>query len=569
MNRQPPPSELTTAIRAIRPYLTRAFGFALVAGVLALASTFYMFEVYDRVVNSRNALTLAMLTLVVLFVFGVMEVLEWARAETLREAGVELDRRLSNRVYQAAHASSRLRGAMLQPISDLLALREMLCTPAVAAVMEAPLALVFTALIFAISPVLGWAAIAGAIVQVSLGWINERSTRPPLVAANRSAMAAHVQAEGLMRNAEVIEAMGMLPDIHRRWRSRQFEGMELQAVASERAGVFQALTKFVQNTMGSLLLGLGAWLLLHDELHGGGGMLIVGSVLGGRLLAPVVQLVMQWPSVINAISAWGRLDQLLAEFPAKAPSMALPAPRGELAVEQVTAGAPGGGGAILKGIAFSLQPGEALIVVGPSGAGKSSLARVLTGLWSTAVGKVRLDGVDVHAWDKLELGAHLGYLPQNIGLLDGTIAENIARFGVVQPALVEAAAKAVGLHEMILSLPQGYDTSIGREGAVLSGGQRQRVALARAIYGNPVLVVLDEPNSSLDEAGDAGLAKAIETLKAQGTSFVVMTHRTSVLAVADKMLVLRDGTQQFFGSRDEVIAALGKGAAQTLQVKSP
>lgn len=287
------------------------------------------------------------------------------------------------------------------------------------------------------------------------------------------------------------------------------------------------------------------------------------------MLAPLVQVVSQWRLVINLRDAWGRLDQLLEKLPPRPPAMPLPPPKGALSVENLMAGAPGGQVPILKGLAFALQPGEVLAVVGPSASGKTTLARLLTGLWPASGGKVRLQGADVYAWDKLELGPHLGYLPQGVELLEGTLAENIARFGEISRTKVEAAARAVGLHEFIAALPQGYDSPVGRDGARLSGGQRQRVALARAIYGDPVLVVLDEPNSSLDEAGDAALLQAIAELKARGTTFVVMTHRTSVLGIADKMLVLRDGAQQAFGPRDEVLAAMSKAAQQTRQPVAP
>jgi ATP-binding cassette subfamily C exporter for protease/lipase len=343
---------------------------------------------------------------------------------------------------------------------------------------------------------------------------------------------------------------------------KQREFLGLQALASDRAGGYQALTKFLQTTMGSLLLGLGAWLLLHNELNGGAGMMIIGSILGGRVLAPLVQIVTQWRMVVNVRDAWQRLEGLLASAPVKPVAMSLPAPHGSLLVEALVAGAPNGGVAIIKNVAFSLPPGQVLAVVGPSASGKTTLARLLVGLWPAVSGKVRLDGADVFTWDKKELGPYLGYLPQGVELLDGTLAENIARFGEVEPAKVKEAARAVGLHEFIMSLPQGYDSPVGRDGAMLSGGQRQRVALARAIYDDPVLVVLDEPNSSLDESGDAALASAILELKARGTTFVIMTHRTSVLAVADKMLVLRDGVMQMFGPRDEVLTALKQANEQ-------
>jgi ATP-binding cassette subfamily C exporter for protease/lipase len=301
-------------------------------------------------------------------------------------------------------------------------------------------------------------------------------------------------------------------------------------------------------------------------------MMIVGSVLGGRVLAPLVQIVTQWRSVVNVRDAWQRLDTLLAAVPPRPRAMPLPPPRGLLQVESLVAGAPNGNQAIIKNVAFTLPIGEVLAVVGPSASGKTTLARLLVGLWPAMGGKVRLDGADVFTWDKSELGPHIGYLPQGVELLEGTLAENIARFGELEPAKIKAAATAVGLHEFIMSLPQGYESAVGREGAMLSGGQRQRVALARAIYGDPVLVVLDEPNSSLDEAGDTALAAAILEQKSRGTAFVIMTHRTSVLAVADKMLVLRDGVMQAFGQRDEVLAALKqaseKAATQSRQASS-
>ena len=567
MNPDKKTSELAAALLALKPAYWRAFGFAIISGLLVLVPTLYMLEVYDRVVNSRNHMTLAMLTLLVLLAYVVMEVLDWARAETLREAGAALDRALAPRVFQAIYESNlrRLGAASIQPMHDFRTLRDFLHHPLLGSLMESPVSLVFALILFLMSPALGWSAVAGALVQVALAWFNERSTQPPLLAANRAAIAAQQYADNSLRHAEVIEAMGMLQPIHRRWMARQREFLGLQAQASDQAAAFQATSKFVQTTMASLLLGVGAWLILENALPGGGGAMIVGSVLGGRMLAPLVQTISQWRAVVNLRDAWGRLDQLLTQLPARPPAMSLPPPKGRLQLENLMAAAPGSNAPILKGLAFALQPGEVLAVVGPSASGKTTLARLLVGLWPAAGGKVRLDGVDIFAWDKLELGPCLGYLPQGVELLEGTLAENIARFGTPSPAKLEAAARAVGLHDFILSLPQGYDSPVGRDGAMLSGGQRQRIALARALYGDPVFVVLDEPNSSLDEAGDLALAQAIAQLKARGTTFVVMTHRTSVLGVADKLLVLRDGMQQAFGPRDEVLAALAKAAQQAQQ----
>ena len=558
MKPQTPPSELSMALDTIRPAIVRAALFSMIISFMALAPTVYMLEVYDRVVNSRSGMTLAMLTLMIVGAYAVMEILEKVRGALLRAAGVALDEKLSKRVYDAMFQGflKRQVGGSMQVLNDLRLIREFLPNPALLAVMEAPVALLALALIFAINPLLGWSAVVGALAQLGVAFMTEKATRKPLMEANRSAVGAQQMAESSLRNAHVMESMGMLDAVHSRWNKRQQEFLAYQAQASEGAGLWTAMSKLVQQVMGSFLLGLGAWLLLGNALNGGAGMMIIGSVLGGRVLAPLAQLVSQWSAVVNVRAAWERLEGLLAQMPAKPKNMSLPAPKGVLTVESLMAGAPGHPVAIVRGVQFGLNPGEVLAVVGPSASGKTTLARLLVGLWPAMSGKVRLDGADIHTWDKAELGPYLGYLPQGVELLEGTLAENIARFGDVDMVQVEAAARLVGLHDLIMALPQGYNSPIGRDGAVLSGGQRQRVGLARALYGKPVFVVLDEPNSSLDEAGDAALANAIASLKQLGTTFVVMTHRTSVLGVADKMLLMRDGAQQAFGPRDEVLAAL-------------
>ncbi|OIP14799.1 MAG: type I secretion system permease/ATPase [Comamonadaceae bacterium CG_4_10_14_0_8_um_filter_57_29] len=567
MSQHKPATELRQAVSDLNPFFKQAAWFSLFSSLLVLAPSGYMLEVYDRVVNSRSHMTLAMETLLVLAAFVLMEVLEWVRSEVMHEASLAFDRKLSSRIFSAIFEANlkRMPGGTAQPMNDFRSVRDFLHTPVLLALMEAPVSLVFLILIFAISPVLGWAAVVAAVLQTFVGWLNERSTQPPLMAANRSASAAQQYADGTLRNAQVIESMGMLRDIHQRWISKQQEFLGLQAQASDHAGFYQAIGKFLQNTVSSMLLGLGAWLLLRNELNGGAAYMIVGSILGGRVLAPLVQIVAQWQTVVTVRGAYNRLDNLLASVPLRPAGMPLPAPQGQLMVENIMASAPGNQVPILKGISFGLQPGEVLAVVGPSASGKTTLARLLVGLWPAMNGKVRLDGADVFTWNKAELGPYLGYLPQGVELFDGSVAENIARFGAVDMTKVEAAARAVGLHEFILAQPQGYDSSVGREGAKLSGGQRQRVALARAIYGKPAFVVLDEPNSSLDEQGDAALGNAISQLSASGTTFVVMTHRTSVLAVANKMLVLRDGQAQMFGPRDDVLKALNEAAAKARQ----
>ena len=558
------PSELRSALAALRPYFVRAGWFSFVTSMLVLAPSWYMLEVYGRVVDSRSHMTLWMLTLVILGVYVLMELLEWARSEVMRSASVEWDERMRGRIFHAIFDANlrRFPGGTQQPLSDFKAVREFLYSPVLLGIMESPVSLVMLVLLFLISPALGWTSLAFAFVITLVGWFNERSTKPPLMEANRSAFAAQQYADGALRNAQVIESMGMLRDIHARWMNKQRDFLNLQAKASESAGGYQAVSKMLQTTLSSGLLGLGCWLLLHNSLNGGSVMMILASVFGGRMVAPLVQSVAQWQTVVNVRDSWARLDGLLQSVPEHQPGMELPAPRGALQVEPLTAGAPGTQVGILKGVAFSLAPGEVLAVVGPSASGKTTLARVLAGLWPAVNGKVRLDGADVFTWDKSQLGPHVGYLPQGVELFDGTLAENIARFGKLDMHKVQAAAQLVGLHEFILALPQGYDSPVGRDGAMLSGGERQRVGLARAMYGDPVFVVLDEPNSSLDEEGDAALARAIAMMKSRGTTFVVMTHRTSVLAVADKMLVLLDGQVQAFGPRDEVLGAMQKQAQQ-------
>lgn len=559
--------ELRAALVQLRPFFTRAGWFSLFASVLVLAPSGYMLEVYSRVVDSRSYGTLFWLTVVVLGAYALMELLEWARAEVMRAAAQRFDALLSTRVFDAVFAAKlrNVPGGTAQPLQDFAKLRDFLFSPALLAIMEAPMAILMAVLLFLISPWLGWSAVVFGIAQTLVALWNERRTKQPLMQANQKAFQAQQYADGTLRNAEVIAAMGMLRATHQRWVQKQREFLNLQAQASESAGGFQALGKLLQTTLSSLLLGLACWLLLNNELHGGGGMMIVGSILGGRMLAPLLQVVAQWQAVIGVRESWHRLEALLAAVPKDPENMALPAPRGVLQVEQLMAGAPGSPAVIVRGVAFALQPGEVLAVVGPSASGKSTLARLLVGLWPAASGKVRLDGVDIFSWDKAELGPHVGYLPQGVELLEGTLAQNIARFGEVDMHKVRAAAQAVGVDALIESLPQGYETVVGPGGVRLSGGQRQRIGLARALYGAPTLIVLDEPNSNLDDEGDAALARAIAQASARGATVVVITHRTSVLGVAHKMLLIRDGVQQAFGPRDEVLAALQQAAVAPRQ----
>lgn len=558
--------ELKEALLALRPQLKHTIFFSVFTTLLSLAPTIYMLEVYDRVVNSTSMTTLTMETIAVVGFLLMFQLLEWVRNSIMQHAALQFDQRTSQRTFNAlfeAHLK-RLAGATGQVLNDLRTLRNFIASPALLAIIDVPLAMIYMLAIFMINTTMGWFAVVGGLLQITLTWFNQRSSQPPLTEANRAAIDAQNYVSSTLRNAQVIAAMGMQKNVQSRWLKKQEHFLIKQAAASDTAGSFSTAARFVQQTQSSILLGLGAWLLLEDKFPGGAGMMIVGSIFGGKALAPLVQLIGQWKTVVGAREAYQRLDGLLNLIPAKEPGMPLPPPQGNLSVENLIAGAPGSAAAILRGVSFALPAGKVLAVVGPSASGKTTLARLLMGIWPANSGKVRLDGADIQPWNKSELGPHVGYLPQDVELFEGTIAENIARFGEVDMDRVEAAAKAVGLHDVLLAMPDGYDSNIGEEGCFLSGGQRQRVGLARAIYGQPRFVVLDEPNSSLDEAGERDLLQTLQLLKSQGTTVVVITHRTSLLAAVDLMLILQDGQVKAYGPRDEVLAAL-QGKAQPAQ----
>ena len=544
------------------PVYRKAIGFSMVISLLALSPMIFMLEVYGRVINSQSATTLLWLLLCLLGVYVLMEVLEMLRGRLLHHAGWRIDAALRERLHDAAFLVSLRHGsASIQPFHDLRALREFIASPAATAAIDAPSSLFFLLLVSLISPWLGLVALIGALVQVLLGISTERKTMPALAEANQAAIEAQSYVSGVLRNAQVLSAMGMKRNIHQRWIVRQHKFLALQAAASDTAGSNAATSKFIQTMQGSLILGLSCWLALKGMLLGGGGLMIVASTLGGRVLAPLIQLVAHWRLVVNARDAYRRLDRFIAMAPERQENMPLPAPRGRLSVEGLAAAAPGGSQLIIKGVSFALEPGETLMIIGPSAAGKTTLARLLMGVWSPSSGNVRLDGVDLHAWDKEALGPHLGYLPQTIELFDGTLAENIARFGDIDMDKVRAAAELVGLTATVNALPEGFSTRIGDEGSVFSGGERQRVGLARAIYGNPNFVLLDEPNSSLDEAGEQALMNTLMSLKARQCTTIVITLRNTLLPAADKVLLMRDGRIASFGPRDEVLAALRQASA--------
>ena len=559
-------TELSQLIWRFLPLYKRAALFSFVTSLLVLAPTIFMLEVYDRVVNSRSSTTLVMLIIWVLGTYLIMEWLDVVRSKLMYQASEQFDVSLRKRLFNASFDANlkNPNSGTLQVFNDLRTLRDFIASPAVTAIMDAPSSLLYLIIVFVISPLLGVVALIGAVVQVALGIQTERKTLPALTEANKAAIGAQNYASGVLRNAQVVNAMGMTSHIHQRWMKRQRLFLAKQAEASDTAGSNSASAKLIQMLQTSLILGLSCWLTVKGMLLGGGGMMIVASTLGGRVLAPLAQLILQWRLVVNARDSYRRMENFLNALPERQYGMSLPAPEGYLNVEQVTAGAPGSPYPIIRGVNFSVAPGETVAMIGPSAAGKTTLARLLMGIWPTLSGKVRLDGNDMYAWNKAELGPYLGYLPQDVELFDGSIAENIARFGDVDMDQVREAARQVGLDSMIEALPDSYDTLLGEDGARLSGGQRQRVALARAIYGWPKFVLLDEPNSSLDEAGEKSLLETLVELKRRGSTTIIITHRTSVLPAADKILILRDGQLAGFGPRDEVLAALNKARQQQL-----
>lgn len=535
------------------------------AGALALAPSVYMLEVYGRVVNARSDTTLLMLSIAVVGAFVLLEALDWLRTRMLQRGAHALDALWAERLFESSlgHQLAGKPSQAAQLLSDWRTSLRFVTSPAFQGLLDAPVALLFLAAVFLISPVLGVFTLVGAGLQFTVALITERSTHAQLKEANKEGVMAAQLAEDTLRNAQVLASMGMADRLQSQWLQRQHRAVQLQAEASAQAGTSAALSRAIQNTVSSGLLGLGCWLLLNNALNGGPAMMIVASILGGRVLAPLLQVITQWSSVVNARLAWQRLQSVLADWPAPRPTLPLPRPKGQVSIENVVAGIPGQSRfhPVLTGVGFQLSPGNVLAVVGPSASGKSTLGRLLVGMWPAQQGAVRLNGFDIFEWNKAEVGAHLGYLPQEVQLLPGTVAENISRFGQGSREQVERAAQQVGLHEAILALPKAYDTWVDDASLLLSGGQRQRLALATALFGNPALVVLDEPNSSLDDAGDTVLATAIRDISAQGTTFVVITHRTRILDVATHILILVNGKVQAFGPRDEVLAAMAKATA--------
>ena len=557
-------SWLDRARQDMAAHLRRVLLYGVLCNVLALAPSVYMLQVYDRVINSGNLNTLAMLTVLIVGLYAWMECLEAVRHGWACRAAAQAQSLLAPRVFDAAFQSrlAPLSGASQSAFADLASLRSFLVSPALLALLDAPFAVVVMLILFVLHPWLGLASVVVALVLAVQGWVTDRGTRLPLQEAGRLAQMAQHFAGQLLGQMPSIQAMGMRAALYAQWGERNQAFLQAQMQASDSAGQGSAVSRLLQVLQGSFLLGLGSWLTLTGGLPPGGGAMLLGSVLGGRALAPLTQLLMQWRSVLQARAAYTRLDALLGPARATPPALELPPPRGALQVQGLGFRTAPGGAELLRGVQFQLAPGQVLAVLGPSGAGKSTLARILVGLVAATEGTVRLDGVDIFQWDKAALGPHLGYLPQGVELLDGSFAQNIARYRTPDVQQLRAAASAAGLLEFIEGLPQGFDTPLGVDGQFLSGGVRQRVGLARALYGQPRLLVLDEPNAHLDEAGDTLLQAALLQAKAGGASLVLVTHRPQILAIVDQIMVLREGRMQACGPRDEVLRAIHQAMAQ-------
>ena len=559
-------NELTETLGLLRREFVVCVILTMVVNLLMLTPPWYMLQVFDRVLPSQNELTLIALTLVMLFLYAVMAFAEWSRTRLLVRTGVKLDEQLNSRVFNASFEAHLIRYGenSAQPLSDLTNLRQFLTGHGLFAILDAPWTPIYVAVLFLLHPLLGWLSIFFSLLLAALSYLGQRRMLAPLDKAMEllSQLQAYVQSK--LKNAEIIESLGMLGDLRSRWLSRHQQCLRQHHEAQDVGNRMQAVSKFLRYTQQSLALGAGALLVIQGELSPGA--MIAANVLMGRAMAPIDQLVSTWKAYFSARKSYQRLAALLARHPQRDAGSGHAVPTGHLRIEDLVASVPGRAEPILKGLNAEIPAGAVIVVTGPSGSGKTTLARCLVGIWPDLAGTVLLDGVAMRSWNRGELGPFLGYLPQDIELFDGTIAENIARFGKIDPAKVIQAAERAGVHRMVLRLPRGYDTPVGDGGSLLSGGQRQRIGLARALYGDPSVIVLDEPNSNLDDDGEAALLAALQDLKALGRTVILITHRSHIIGVADRLLTLVGGALVHDGPAREYrehSAALPNPAAAT------
>lgn len=564
---KPIKSDLALLMQSLRGSFVYVGIFSFFVNLLMIVPPLYMLQVYNRVVSSRSEETLLMLTLIVVWMFFTLWVLEFVRSRLLVRISAKIDNGLGGRLYDTIMTMSlKYPGkGTAQPLTDLTQIRQFLSGSGPFAFFDAPWIPVYIALLFMFHSWYGWFAITAVIILIILAVVNNFKSINLIKIASSAYASSNSIVAAQLRNAEVVHAMGMSSNLKGIWQAKYLDFLTKQSQASDQAGIWSNLSKVLRALFQSLILGLGGYLVIHNEISVG--MLIAGMILMGRALNPVDQMISTWRQFGNARQSYGRLNDLLLEVPAVQRALSLPAPKGDVRFENVTVMAPGAQQPVLRTINFELQAGEMLAILGPSAAGKSALARTLMGVWPVAAGVARLDNADIHQWNRDELGPHIGYLPQDIELFDGTVAENIARFDVLVPEKVHLAAEIAGVDAMIRRLPQGYDTPIGVGGVALSGGQRQRIALARALYGEPKLVVLDEPDASLDEQGEKALLKACQRLQHSDTTVVVITHKPAMLKIADKLLVLSEGQVSMFGARDSILKTAVRKRLQKQQAE--
>ena len=566
-------SELTATLWDFRKEFLIVGMLSFTANLLMLAPTIYMLQVFDRVLVSQNELTLIAVSLVALFLFGIMAMAEWLRSRVLVRAGMQFDDRLSTRVFNASFEANLLQKSEKSGIGpsrsfgDLIQIRQFLTGSGIFAMFDAPWAPIYIAVTFFLHPWLGVLALIFALIQAALAWFGHQRTVEPAEEATLAQGETTTYLHGKLRNAEVLESMGMVGNLQKRWNHKYSAWLDKSSDSQGVTHRVMAWSKFIRYSQQSLSLGAGALLVIDGQLSPGA--MIAANVLMGRALAPIDQLVGTWRGYVSSKAAFIRLEKLLTEFPPRDTALSRVPPTGQITLKEVIASASGRTTPILKKISFSIDAGTVVAVLGPSGSGKSTLARVMVGIWPDVAGEVLLDGLPISRWNRAELGPHIGYLPQDIELFEGSIAENIARLGEVDSDLVIEAARCAGMHEMILRFPKGYDTSIGEAGNLLSGGQRQRLGLARAVYGNPTLIVLDEPNANLDDAGEAALMRTVADLKARGKTVFLITHRPGAIAVADRLLILQEGSIFANGPKEAVLAALRAAAPARPPPESP
>ncbi len=566
------PNHLLNELKTVKAYFLYATLFSAALNMLMLTPILYMLLVYDRVVSSGSMETLLMLTMLLILLITSSGGFEWARGRLLIAANVRTEKNLRHKVSAAAFKSVLLSGNENRAnlvMNDLISLRQFVVGNGIIAIMDTPWALVYIGVMFVFHPLFGFAAIIAAVIMVILAIINHKSTARGLASAGVLSRTAQACFGSNLRNAEAIHGMGMSQNIQARDDHLFNAAADEQGKTSIRASLLQATSKSFRMLSQSLLLGLGAYLALNQEISPG--MMIAGSLLLGRALAPVDMLVGNWKSFVDAKGQYSRLTEILRNTSEPAKSLKLPTPRGNISVEQLIVVPPNSESACLKGVSFELAAGEALGIIGPSAAGKTSLARAILGVWPARAGLVRLDGADINQWDRNDLGPHLGYLPQDIELFSGNIAENICRFSKLDSEKVVEASKTAGIHQMVLSFPDGYDTQIKPlfgSADSLSAGQRQRIGLARAIYDNPKLIILDEPNSNLDEQGERDLLLALRKMKESGSTILVITHRTSILTLVDKILLMKEGVVTNFGARDAVLREITPDKSKVTKLPS-